>query len=74
MDGMRRPLAFLGDHITASGGRSRKLRPDRVSQPDECQHQADFHRCGSGGRRGRIVLMLGSAEQRNTSVHRLGGG
>ena len=35
----------------------RKLQPHRVSQPDECPHQAGFQRCGSGRRNngGRIV-------------------
>src|SRR5947207_7106429 len=41
-------------------GAGRKLQPHRVSQPDECPHQAGFQRCGSGRRNGGGRIVSGS--------------
>jgi hypothetical protein len=58
VDGMRRPLAFVGDHITASGGRSRKPRPRPRESARRMPAPSGLPSLWLRGRRGRLILIL----------------
>ena len=60
VDGMPCPWALVGDSHHGVRVPTESSGPTRVSEPDECPHQAGFHRCGSGRRNGGGRIVSGS--------------